>query len=508
MSERNHVRDGGNPGPEKPAAITSVGTHYLRYSTANLLVLLAGFISFPLLTRLLDNTQYGILGYFETWVMIAVAVAKLGAQHAILRFYPFGGDKDRINRFATNYFYLPMMVSLALWLVAITIFACIDWLGEASFSPVLWCAVLAIPLTVFSSLVQMILRAGERSAILMVTRVAARWLELLFMLGAVILIERTALAAYGGKILAAIVVAVFYAWWVRQNLRFLRESLDFDEFKGSLKFGMPLITNEIATVALISIDRLMLKGMLGDFAAVGIYSIGYGLALQVSIFMHGTVSESFMPVANRTYEAEGAEKMRDLKSRVLMPMTYASIGVAVAIWTVGSDALQAISGTDKAASGPVFAWIGAMYALYPLLDISGYGLLLHKRSMTVFVLTLMAAAINIGLNLWLIPLHGIMGSVYATVASYAFLGIAVCVMCPRELLRFPDPRTVLVAGGSGALFVLAVYATGLFGLATPWPRLFAAGGLWLLLFVLPVLVLDGRLRHLLLNWRTAKPIAK
>ena len=339
MSERNHVRDGGNPGPEKPAAITSVGTHYLRYSTANLLVLLAGFISFPLLTRLLDNTQYGILGYFETWVMIAVAVAKLGAQHAILRFYPFGGDKDRINRFATNYFYLPMLVSLALWLVAITIFACIDWLGEASFSPVLWCAVLAIPLTVFSSLVQMILRAGERSAILMVTRVAARWLELLFMLGAVILIERTALAAYGGKILAAIVVAVFYAWWVRQNLRFLRESLDFDEFKGSLKFGMPLITNEIATVALISIDRLMLKGMLGDFAAVGIYSIGYGLALQVSIFMHGTVSESFMPVANRTYEAEGAEKMRDLKSRVLMPMTYASIGVAVAIWTVGSDAL-------------------------------------------------------------------------------------------------------------------------------------------------------------------------
>lgn len=493
----NVPSDGAGATKSKAPRVVGVGTHYLRYSTANFLVLVAGFISFPALTRLLDNTQYGILGYFETWVMIAVAVAKLGAQHAILRFYPFGGDQARIDRFATNYFYLPMIVSSVLWLAAILVFACIDWLGEASFSPVLWCAVLAIPLTVFSSLVQMTLRAGEQSGILMITRVAARWLELVLMLGAVFLIERSALAAYGGKILAAVLVGGFYAWWVRQNLKFMREAVDLGEFKSSLKYGLPLISNEIATVLLISIDRVMLKGMLGDFAAVGIYSIGYGLALQVSIFMHGTVSESFIPVANRTYETEGVVKLRELKSRILMPMTYASVGVAVAIWCVGSDALQAISGVDKAASGPVFAWIGTMYALYPLLDISGYGLLLHKRSMTVLVLTFLSAALNIGINLWLIPLYGIMGAVYATAVSYGFLGVAICVMCPRELLRFPDARTLLTAGAAGAAFVIAVYSTALFGLVAPWSRLFVAGGLWLLLYVLPVLLLDGRLRRML-----------
>jgi O-antigen/teichoic acid export membrane protein len=30
------------------------------------LVLIAGFVSFPVLTRLLDNHQYGILGYYDT----------------------------------------------------------------------------------------------------------------------------------------------------------------------------------------------------------------------------------------------------------------------------------------------------------------------------------------------------------------------------------------------------------------------------------------------------------
>ena len=93
----------------KPVSKVGVGTHYLRYGSANVLVMIAGFISFPVLTRMLDNTEYGILGYYETWVMMAVALAKLGAQHAIIRFYPFGGDHARHLRFSTNLFLLPML---------------------------------------------------------------------------------------------------------------------------------------------------------------------------------------------------------------------------------------------------------------------------------------------------------------------------------------------------------------------------------------------------------------
>src|SRR3546814_20315844 len=88
-------------------------------------------------------------------------------------------------------------------------------------------------------------------------------------------------------------------------------------------------------------------------------------------------------------------------------MTYASIGVAVMLWCVGGDALVALSGPSKAASGAVFAAVGALFALYPLIDIGGYGLLLQKRSMTVFAITLGAAALNIILNLWLIPAMGV-----------------------------------------------------------------------------------------------------
>lgn len=479
-----------------------MGTHYLRYSSANALVLLAGMISFPALTRLLSNGQYGILGYYETWVMMAVAVAKLGAQHAIIRFYPHGGDRARLEKFATNLLLLPTLISLCLWLVAVTVLACIGWFGGVEFSPVLWCAVLAIPLMAFASLVQMVIRASERSGLLMVTRVAWRWLELVLMLGAVVLIERSALAAYGGRIVAAIIVVAFYVRWIRKHLQFSRDAVDYDEFRDALRYGLPLVVNEIAGVALISIDRVMLKWMLDDYVAVGIYTIGYSLAIQVSVFMSASLSESFIPVANRVFETSGASEVRTLKDRVLLPMTYASLGIAVAIWSVGSDVLLAVSGPDKAASGPVFAWIGTIYALYPLIDIGGYGLLLHKRPMTVLAVTIIAAISNVVLNLVFIPAYGLMGAVYSTAISYGFLGVAMCALCPRDLLRLPDRRALLTAGGAAALFLLVMQVTNVFGIVAAWPRLFAAGGLWLLLYLLPVFALDGRLRRIAFAWRS------
>ena len=482
----------GNPG--------AVGVHFRRYALANAMVLLAGVVSFPALTRLLDNTQYGILGYYETWVMMAVAVAKLGAQHAIIRLYPHDGDAARMLRFSTNLVLLPLIASCAIWLLLIAGLTAFAAAGELSLSPVLWCALISIPLQVAASLVQMVMRAGEHSRLLMAARIVARWLELACMLALVVLLERTALAAYGGRLLALVLIVAFYARWAMREMRFAREAVDFAEFRAALAYGMPLVANEIATVALISIDRVMLKGMLNDYAAVGIYSIGYSLGIQVSILMSMSISESFIPVANRLYETEGDAAVRALKSRILLPFTYAAVGVAVAIMCVGGDVIVALSGPDKAASGPVFAWIGSVYALYPLLEISGYGLLLHKRSRIVFQLTLVAAALNIGLNLFLIPMFGIMGAVYATVASYALLGASICVICPRSLLELPALRVLATAVLAAGLFLAGWKISGFAHWPSAWARLFAAGAMWLLLYVLPVLVLDRKLGREVVAW--------
>ena len=325
--------------------------HYLRYSTANVLVLMAGLVSFPLLTRLLDNTQYGILGYYETWVLMAVAVAKLGAQHSIQRFYPHGGDEERLRSFGTNLFYLPLLGSLVLWAFVGAVAIVHGQVTGEGHSPVFWMALVMTPMLVYSSLVETVLRVTEQSRTVMVTRVATRWLQLALMLGAVLALQHTAAAAYGGKLVAVVFGMAFYVWWARRNLRFARKAVDAGEIRQSFTYGMPLVATEILAVALVSIDRIMLKSLSGDFAVVGIYSVGAALAMQVHMFMNLTVFESFTPAANRVYVTEGNAAVRALKRTMLMPMTYAAVGVALLLWCLGTDLIIALSGVGQGGVG-------------------------------------------------------------------------------------------------------------------------------------------------------------
>lgn len=480
-------------------ARAGVATHYLRYSTGNLLVIMAGLVSFPVLTRLLDNTQYGILGYYDTWVLMAVAVGKLGAQHAILRFYPHGGDGAQLQAFSTNYFYLPMALSLALWALAAGALVAFDLAIGLRQPGVFWLALFVAPLMVFSGLVDTVLRVTERSRAVMLSRAGWRWLELLLMLGAVVLLQHSAFAAYGGKLAAAVLVIAVYARWMRRHLGFSRSAVSPATLRASLLYGLPLVANEIVAVALVTLDRLMIKAIVGDFAAVGVYSIGASLAMQVNVFMNITVFEAFTPAANRLYVTEGAAAVRALKARVLMPMTYAAGGVAALLWCLGADVIVALSGASKSASGPVFALVGIVYALQPVLLVAGYGLLLEKRTTKVMALMCGSLAVNAVFNLLWIPRFGVMGAVYATAVSSAALAVAHCAWVPSALRQLPDARTVagalLLAAGGVAL----VGATGLWGLSPGWHRLLVGGPLLLVVYAVGVVAIDPRVRLMLLN---------
>lgn len=488
----------GTPGPRVKA--TSVGTHYLRYSTANLAVLLAGFVSFPLLTRLLDNTQYGILGYFETWVALAVALLKFGSQHSVMRLYPHGADATQLRQFATNMVAFPILAMLAGWSLVAFGMGLTARMTSYQPGPVVWCAVFLVPLVAISSFMEIVLQASERSMLLMVTRVCKRWLELGLIVAALIVFERSALAVYGAKVAGGALLTGFYVIWLLRNFEFSRSRLDGKSIRASLLYGSPLLANELAWVLLDAIDRVMIKHLLGSFAAVGIYTIGYSLAINVRLFMSATLLEAFVPVANRKFELAGPTAVVALKDTILLPMTYASIGVSALLIGVGQEGLVALSGPDKSASGTVFMAVGVAFAIYPLLSVSGYGLLLQKRSTAVFFATLAAVVLNITLNFVLIPRMGIMGAVWSSVISYAAVALINCWQCPPELRRFPRFRTVLLALAFASVFLGALQWLKP-GPSHPWQSLCIAGLLFAALYLGPIWWLDSGLRQAMRSWR-------
>jgi O-antigen/teichoic acid export membrane protein len=100
----------------------------------------------------------------------------------------------------------------------------------------------------------------------------------------------------------------------------------------------------------------------------------------------------------------------------------------------------------------LLAFGAVAFAVYIVVSI-GVGRI--KRTQYMWVVTLAGAAVNLALNLTLIPLYGMMGAAVATLAAYAVMAAGIAWWSQRV---YPVPyqwRRVLTAGVAGAALVVA-----------------------------------------------------
>lgn len=482
------------------AARPGIATHYLRYTIGNVLVMAAGFVSFPIMTRLLSNTEYGVFGYVDTWLLILAGVFKLGGQHAIIRFYPHRGGHNALGRFGANFVLMPFLCSLGFWLLAVIGYGLWCWVRQPERPVIGWLALGVLLPTIWISFVTAVLTAEERSDLSVRLSVGSRWLDAVFILTVIYFLQRNALGVYAARMGSAIVVMACLTVWLSRRVPLRWRDRDFAHWFAGVRYGVPMMANELSAVLLSFVDRLMLKHLMGTFAPVGIYAIGYGLAMTINTLLQNALFTAFTQVSVRQFETEGPQAVVRTKRSLLHVLVYVVVAMCVGLLTVGQDALLLLAGPDKAASAPVFVLIGVNYALDGLFGICFTGLLLYKRSGLVLSMTLSAAVLNVLLNLIWIPAYGVMGAVYATFASFFLLTVLHYITCPRNLRVWPDRNASLIACALGLLVWGVANGTAMFGLTSHFERLLAMGTLMIVLFVVPALALDRPLREALQTW--------
>jgi len=428
-------------------ASSALATHWLRYFGSNVIVVAAGFVSFPVMARLLDNAQFGLLGYWETCLLLAAGVLKLGTQHVILRFYPHRGGAAALAAFRSNHVFAPYVLTLLLWSVC-ALAAWLLWprVPEAE-RPLLLLVLAMAPLAIWCSLVEQVMYALERSDITLWLKTLWRWGEVAFVLAALLWLQRSAAAVLGAKLAVLLLVGVFLTLWFARWSPRERAPVQRAPMLAGLAFGLPMMANELTAVLFGFADRLMLRGLTGSLHDVGVYTIGQGLAIAVSTVLGATLAQAFTPTAVRLYESRGAEAVRDLKRRMLDVWLVAVSAGSALLLAAGQDFLVLLAGPDKAASAPVFVTVALAMTWYSLLEVAQYGMLLQRRAGRHFLITLSATAFKLVLNVPLILAFGVMGAAVASVASYVVLAVLQYRACPAELRYLPAWRKLPLAVG-------------------------------------------------------------
>jgi O-antigen/teichoic acid export membrane protein len=470
-----------------------LGKHSAIYGLGAVVARLLGVLLLPLVTHYLKRSDLGAVDTLIALSVVLVIVLRAGISMAFFRFY-FDADDERgrVTVVRTS-FWFTMTVATA-GLVAGILLA--GPISEALFAThsraglvragfvFLWAQMNYEQLTA-------LFRVEERS----VAYVAATIANVLITVGATILLvavwHKGAVGVIVGNFTGTLVVyAVLLAY------RSFQLGLEIDRglLRQMQRFGLPLVPSGLALWAIDFADRFFLL-KLKDAAEVGLYSVGVRVSTAILLLLLAlrTAWPAF------AYSIKDDREAKRAYAFVLTYVLFITSWVAVALsllapWIVRVLTTPAFYQGSRVV--PLLAFGGTAFIAFNVMSI-GIGRV--KRTQFNWVVTGIAAAVNIGLNFALIPPYGMMGAAAATLVAYVvmFLGMTV-----RAQQVFPVPyqwrRVALVVGVAVGLTVLGkalkVPLAGAIGLAAIYPLLLLPLG-----FYLPVEL--RRLRALVLPAR-------
>ena len=391
---------------------------------------LKGLILLPVLTKTLSTELYGI------WVQIGVTtslltfLAALQLHVAMIRF--FAGEND-VNKIKSRFYAVFTFVFLFNLLIILIVFAFSEplaatFFGGESATPLVRLLCFIIPSTVLDVVCVEFFRAVQQmkkySGFLLLQQI----LE-------VSLISYALLSGYNllGAILALISARAFLLF-----MSFLLiyhqigiEKPDFSVLKPYLLFSLPLIPAALSCWVVELSDRYMIVYFL-DVASAGIYSAAYGIGAMVSMFM-SPMGITLLPTMFSLYERNRIGELKvhlgySLKAYLMFAIP-SLFGLAVLsrslLLTFTTPAfISAYLVVPFVALGTIFYVCGGTIAII---------LQILKRTRILALVGGAAAAINLILNIVLIPIVGILGAAIATLITFLFMGAAFTTISYRAI---------------------------------------------------------------------------
>lgn len=321
----------------------------------------------------------------------------------------------------------------------------------------------------------------------------------LLSLGAGVLLVRWGMGATGrllGLLLGATLPALLWSareWRGAASLRPERETM-----QTLLRYGLPLTVTFAFGFILSTSDRLLLGWLRGP-ADAGVFAVGMDLAQQSLGMLMAIVNLAAYPLAVRAMNDHGAAAAHAQLTHNGAMLVALAVPATVGLAMLAPQIAQVALGPDfREAATRLIPWVALSALLMGLksfhLDLSFQ--LGQHTSRQVWVV-LIAAGINVGLNLLWIPAYGYMGCAYASVVA-ATAALLLSWWWGQRTFPVPVrlPNLLAVAGGSLALCGAELLLAGGRGPLALLGQVAAGAGAYVACYV----ALSGRDRARLREW--------
>ena len=383
------------------------------YGVAAIFIQLAGIILMPVITKTLGAHDYGIWAQVQVTIAIAMTLALLGLPAAMLRFLPAKSNKNEIQE---GFYSVFCIIAVAALIVSIIFIVLADFIAAALFDG----ATVIVRVTGLIILVWSLDMAFL--ALFRVFQQVRRYS--LFMIansyGQIGLIAYLVLNGHGilSVVLAVLTIQVLLLFIlffiIKAQIGIKRPH--FSNIKEYFNYGLPTIPMSMASWVTTSSDRYVIAYFLGA-TSVGIYSAAYGLGSIIFIFA-AMVGFVLPPPLFKLYD-EG--RMSEVKTHLSYSLKYLlalTIPFVFGAAILAEPVLTLFSTAEIAGKGHLIVPVVALSILFSCANsVICLILGLVKKMKLVAAIHVVAAAVNLGLNILVVPHLGILGAAITTVMS-------------------------------------------------------------------------------------------
>jgi len=433
-------------------------THYSHFFLGSAGSLILGFISFPILTRVLTREEYGIVGLVTTTMFLAVSFAKAGLSDGIIRFYKeYSDSEERRTIFSSTIIFRGLIFSAIVFVLYISIFPLVYGYMKISGTYLVCFMIMSVYLLIrpLNIIVLNVLRITDRTIFYNIVGLVGRAASIILSLSLLLYVIGKFYGYFVGLVISEFIVSATLFYWFFKHYRVSLSQVSKALSVKLIKFGFPLLISELSYLLLTYIDRYMIVAYHGE-DALGLYSVGYNLASYLSDMMMFSLGSAVIPIYVMIYDKEGRAKTEEFLAKCMKYITIVVIPVFVG-YTVISEDLFVTLASQKYASAAGFSPIILLGSLFlGMNNIFDAGLYLKKQSRLILLIMVIALVINVILNMLLLPKYGVWGASIATLVACIASSALTIALGFRHIMVRVDFKTAAYYGVLSLVMYLVV----------------------------------------------------
>lgn len=373
------------------------------YMFGNLFNKAISFITVPIFTRMLTTEEYGIVNTYNAWVPLLAVFVGLSLGNSVRNAYV--DYRKEIGEYISSIFTLAFINFLTIVMIFILI------KNHIEFEPTLmWLCLMESFFNFIVNTAIMRYMMEEKAGIQTILMVLPNLVGAILSVTLILLMSES---KYYGRIIgtclstsvAGFIIGIGYI------LRY-KIFVNKDYWKYALPISIPLIFHGLSCNVLGTSDRIIITYYCGS-GQTGIYSLIYNLGMVANVIT-AAAEAVWIPRMTRDLQQKDYNKF----NREVRLYVYFVLFFLCGLLTVAPEMVLVLGGEKyKVGTNMIFPIVASYFIMF-IYGIFASIEFYYKKTKMIATATVVAAVLNLALNVIFIPQYGAVAAAYTTLISY------------------------------------------------------------------------------------------